>query len=168
VKTVRIVIVIVLVAIVALAGYLTYAFYFQPIAGNSCVPYLRTNCGGGNNVITYDKSTGDITVPNVGQSFGTTWYNVAVTYSPGDPNMVPTSSFFVADPSDFSGNMLTSGQTVTVHSLNATGPAVAGQMYNGSLWIAYTTTSGGQSCAGAYRAVAGCQYSQIGTITLQG
>ena len=64
--------------------------------------------------------------------------------------------------------MLSSGQTVTIHNLNATGPAVAGTMYNGSLWIAYTTTSGGSSCAGAYSAVSGCQYGEIGTITLKG
>ncbi len=99
---------------------------------------------------------------------GVTWYNVAVAYVPGDPNLEPTAAFFTADPGDFSGNMLQSGQDVTVNNLNATGPATAGQMYNGSLWIAYTTTSGGQVCAGAYEAVSGCQYAQIGTITLKG
>jgi len=168
VKTVRVVIVVVIVAIVALAGFFAYEYYLEPIAGNNCVPYLKTNCGGNNNAISFDPSTGDITVPSVGQSYGTTWYNVAITYLPGNPNFEPTSSFFVADPGDFPGNMLASGQTVTIHSLNATGPATSGQMYNGSLWIAYTTTSGGQNCAGGYKAVAGCQYAEIGTITLNG
>ena len=167
-KTVRIIIAVVLIVIVAYGGLSVYSLYLQPSPSNTCVPYLRTNCGAGNNAISYDTSTGDITVTQVGQSYGTTWYNVAVAYVPGDPNLEPTSSFFIADSSDFSGNMLASGQSVTVHSLNATGPATAGQTYNGSLWIACTTTSGGSVCAGAYKAVSGCQYAQIGTITLKG
>ena len=87
---------------------------------------------------------------------------------PGNPNFEPTKAFFQADTADFSGNTLNSGQTVTIHNLNATGPATAGQNYNGSLWIAYTSTSGGSLCSGAYSTASGCQYSQIGTITLKG
>lgn len=167
----KVILAVVLVIVIAGGAYGAFAFYsiygFNN-GGNSCISYLRTDCGGDHNVISYDKTTGDITVSDVSQSFGQTWYNIAVAYVPGDPNLSPTHAFFTADPSDFSGNMLNSGQKVTIHNLNATGPAVAGQEYNGSLWIAYTTTSGGSSCAGAYDAVAGCQYAQIGTITLQG
>jgi hypothetical protein len=97
-----------------------------------------------------------------------TWYNIAVAYVPGNPNLEPTAAYFTSDSADFSGNTLASGQSVTIHNLNATGPAAAGTMYNGSLWIAYTATSGGPDCAGTYNAVPGCQYAQIGTITLKG
>ena len=166
-KTVKIVIAIVLVVIVAYGAFAFYSVELQGNGGNSCIPYLRTNCGGDHNIITYDTSTGDITIPEVSQSYGSTWYNVAVAYVPGNTNFEPTNASFQADMSDISGNTLNSGQQVTIHNLNVTAsPAVGG--YNGSLWIAYTTTSGGQVCAGAYKAVAGCQYGQIGTITLKG
>ncbi len=167
-RTVKIVAAIVLIAIVAYGGLSVYSIYLAPASSDTCIPYLRTNCGAGGNAITYDASTGDITIPQVSQSYGSTWYNVAVAYVPGDPNLSPTAAYFTADPGDFSGNMLSSGQSVTVHNLNATGPAVMSQTYNGSLWIAYTTASGGQSCAGAYSTSSGCQYAQIGTITLKG
>jgi hypothetical protein len=166
-KTAKIVIAVVLIVIVGLGGFFAYEFYLQPIAGNSCEPYLKTNCGGNDNAITYNTSNGDVTIPSVGQSYGSTWYNVAVAYIPGNPGLA-TGAFFQAYTSDIPGNTLNSGQTVTIHNLNATGPATAGQMYNGSLWIAYTSTSGGQVCAGAYNATSGCQYSEIGTITLKG
>lgn len=166
----KIALVVVLVIIVAGAAYGGYAYYSIVLfnnGGNSCVSYLRTDCGGDHNVISYDKATGDITVGSVGQSFGETWYNVAVAYTSGNP-VEPTAAYFTQDSADFPGNTLNSGQHVTIHDLNATGPAVAGMVYNGSLWIAYTTTSGGSSCAGAYNSVQGCQYTEIGTITLQG
>jgi hypothetical protein len=167
-KTTKIVIAVILVVIVV--GYGSLSFYSLFIAGNggnSCIPYLRTDCGGNHNIITYDTSNGDITVPSVSQSFGSTWYNIAIAYFPGNPNFEPTTAYFTPDSADFSGNMLASGQSVTIHDLNATGPAVAGTMYNGSLWIAYTTASGGSDCAGAYNTQV-CQYVQIGTITLKG
>jgi hypothetical protein len=161
---------VVLIIIVAAGAYGAYAYYSINIfsnGGNSCIPYLRTDCGGNHNVITYDTSAGTITIPSVSQSYGSTWYNVAVAYVPGDPNLNPTNASFASDSADFPGNTLNSGQSVTVHNLNVTAsPAVNG--YNGSLWIAYTTTSGGSNCAGAYKAVSGCQYGQIGTITLKG
>jgi hypothetical protein len=166
-KTAKIVIAVVLIVIIGLGGFFAYEFYLQPIAGNSCEPYLKTNCGGNDNAITYNASNGDVTIPSVGQSYGSTWYNVAVAYIPGNTG-VATGAFFQAYTSDIPGNTLNSGQTVTIHNLNATGPATAGQMYNGSLWIAYTSTSGGQVCAGAYNTASGCQYSEIGTITLKG
>jgi hypothetical protein len=166
-KAVKIVIAVVLILIIGLGGFFAYEFYLQPIAGNNCEPYLKTNCGGNDNAITYNTSTGDITVPSVGQSYGSTWYNVAVAYLPGNPGE-PNGAFFQADSADISGNTLNSGQTVTIHNLNATGPATAGQNYNGSLWIAYTSTSGGSVCSGAYSTSSGCQYSEIGTITLKG
>ena len=166
----KVLIAVILVIIVAGGAYGAYAYYsinIESNGGNSCIPYLRTGCGGNHNAITYDTSTGDITIPSVSQSYGSTWYNVAVAYVPGDPNFEPTNASFQADTSDFPGNTLNSGQSVTVHNINVTAsPAVNG--YNGSLWIAYTTTSGGQVCAGAYKAVSGCQYGQIGTITLKG
>ena len=166
-SAVKVVIAIVLVVIVAYASLSVYTLFIQGNGGNSCEGYLRTDCGGGHNAITYDTATGDITVPSVSQSFGSTWYNIAVAYVPGDPNLSPTGAFFTSDSGDFSGNTLASGQSVTIHDLNVTAaPAVDG--YNGSLWMAYSTTSGGSSCAGAYKAVSGCQYAQIGTITLKG
>jgi hypothetical protein len=167
-KGAKIAIAVVLIVIVGLAGFFAYEFYLQPIAGNSCEPYLKTNCGGNDNAITYNTSNGDITIPSVSQSYGSTYYNVAVAYVPGNSNFEPTGAFFQADTSDIPGNTLNSGQTVTLHDINATGPATAGQMYNGSLWVAYTSTSGGQVCAGAYNTASGCQYTQIGTITLKG
>jgi hypothetical protein len=167
-KVTKAIIAIVLVAILAYASLAIYSVYIQNNGGNSCTPYLRTDCGGDHNIITYNTSNGDITIPSVSQSLGTTWYNVAIAYVPGNPNLEPTAAYFTADSSDFSGNMLASGQTVTIHNLNATGPATSGQIYNGSLWIAYTSSSGGPDCAGAYQAVSGCQYAQIGTITLTG
>jgi hypothetical protein len=166
-KTVKIVVVVVIIAVLAYAAIAVHSLYFSPNNGNSCIPYLRTDCGGDDNVISYDPSTGDITVASVSQSFGQTWYNIAVAYVPGNPNLEPTAAYFTSDSADFSGNMLASGQSVTIHDLNATGPVGSGQMYNGSLWLAYTTTSGGSPCAGAYQAVSGCQYAQIGTITLK-
>jgi hypothetical protein len=169
-KGTKVALAVVLVIIVAGAAYGAYAYYsifVESNGGNSCVAYLRTDCGGNHNAITYDASTGDVTIPSVSQSFGATWYNIAVAYVPGDPNLSPTAAYFTSDPADFSGNTLNSGQSVTIHNLNVTAsPAVSG--YNGSLWIAYTTTSGGSSCAGGYKAVSGCQYAQIGTITLKG
>jgi hypothetical protein len=167
-KAIIAVVLIVLVVGVGYGGFAYYSIYIQNNGGNSCIPYLRTDCGGDHNIITYNTSNGDITIPSVAQSLGSTWYNVAVAYFPGNPNYEPTSAFFTADSADFPGNMLASGQSVTINNLNATGPATAGQIYNGSLWIAYTSTSGGQSCAGAYNAASGCQYAQIGTITLKG
>jgi hypothetical protein len=162
---------IVLVILVAGVGYGAFAYYsifIESNGGNSCIPYLRTDCGGNHNAITYNTSNGDITVPSVSQSYGSTYYNVAVAYVPGNPNFEPTAAYFTSDSADFPGNMLASGQSVTVHNLNATGPTTAGQMYNGSLWIAYTSASGGQGCTGAYDTASGCQYTQIGTITLKG
>jgi hypothetical protein len=167
-RAVLAVVLIVVIVIAAYGGYAFYSIFIQGNGGNTCEPYLRTDCGGNHNVITYNTSNGDITVSSVSQSFGVTWYNIAVAYVPGNPNLSPTAAYFTADASDFPGSMLNSGQKVTIHDLNATGPAMSGQMYNGSLWIAYTTTSGGSSCAGAYQAVPSCQYAQIGTITLKG
>jgi hypothetical protein len=66
------------------------------------------------------------------------------------------------------GSTLNYGQSVTVHSLGATGPATAGTTYSGSICTTYTTSSGGPACAGAYRAVAVCGSARIGAITLQG
>jgi hypothetical protein len=166
-KTAKIAIAVVLIIIVGLGGFFAYEFYLEPIASNNCEPYLNTNCGGNDNAITYNTSTGDITIPSVGQSLGSTWYNVAVAYASGNPGE-PTGTTFVADTTDIPGNTLNSGQTVTIHNLPATGPATAGQTYNGSLWIAYTSTSGGSVCSGVYSASSGCQYSEIGTITLKG
>jgi len=167
-KAVLAVVIVVVIVIAAYGGFAVYSVYIEGNGGNTCEAYLRTDCGGNHNAITYDTATGDITIPSVSQSFGTTWYNIAVAYVPGDPNLSPTGAYFTSDSADFSGNSLASGQKVTIHDLNATGPAMAGQMYNGSLWIAYTSSSGGSSCAGAYQAVPGCQYAQIGTITLKG
>lgn len=161
---------IVLVIIVAAGAYGAYAFYSIYLfsnGGNSCVGYLNTNCGGNHNVITYDKSAGTITVTDVSQTFGQTWYNVAVVYAPGDPNATPKGVTFQPDPTDFPGDMLNSRQSVTITNLPVTSsPAVGG--YNGSIWLAYTTTSSSTSCAGSYAGVAGCEYTQIGTITLKG
>jgi len=165
-RTAKIVAVLVVVAIIAVAAYEIYGIYLAPSDQNTCVPYLRTDCGHPGNDISYNPATGDITVPSVGQNFGSTWYNVAVAYVNGNP-LVPRGAYFQADSSDFTGNMLNSGHDVTVHSLNATGAAAAGQTYNGSLWIAYTTSAGGSPCSGTYQ-VSGCQYAEIGTITLQG
>jgi hypothetical protein len=166
-KAVLAVVLVVVIVIAAYGGFAVYSVYIEGNGGNSCIPYLRTDCGGNHNAIAYDASTGDITVPSVSQSFGSTWYNIAVAYVPGDPNLSPTGAYFTSDSADFSGNSLASGQSVTIHDLNVTAaPAVDG--YNGSLWIAYSPTSGGSSCAGAYKAVSGCQYAQIGTITLKG
>lgn len=160
-----------MIIIVAFAGYVAYSLYYVPLTSgykqvdDSCIPYLRTNCGGNNNAIGYDPKTGDITVSDVGQSYGVTWYNVVVAYVPGNP-AEPTGVYFQQDSADFPSNTLNSGQSVTVHSLNVTGPATAGASYNGSLWIAYTLTSGGQDCAGSYQSGSGCKYGEIGTITL--
>ena len=166
-KTILAVVLIIVIAVAAYGAYAYYSIFLFSNGGNSCVSYLRTDCGGNHNVITYDASAGTITVPSVGQSFGTTWYNVAIAYVPGDYNLSPKGAYFTTDSADFSGNMLASGQKVTIHDLNVTAsPAVSG--YNGSLWIAYTTSSGGSSCAGVYNSASSCQYDQIGTITLKG
>lgn len=167
-RSVKIVLAVVLVIIVGYAAFAFYSIDIQNNGGNSCIPYRRTNCGGDHNIIGYDTSTGDITVGSVSQSYGVTWYNIAIAYVPGSPYLPPTSAYFTPDSADFPGNMLNSGQTITIHDLNATGPAMAGQIYNGSLWIAHTNSTSGPSCAGAYGAVSGCQYTQIGTISLKG
>ena len=70
----------------AYGAYAYYSIYLFNNGGNSCVSYLRTDCGDDHNVIGYDKTTGDITVGRVSQNYGQTWYNIAVAYVPGTPS----------------------------------------------------------------------------------
>lgn len=125
-KTIIAIVVVIIVAGGAYGAFAYYSLFIESNGGNSCIPYLRTDCGGNHNAISYNTSTGDITIPSVSQSYGSTWYNVAVAYVPGNPNFEPTKAFFQADTADFSGNTLNSGQTVTIHNLNATGPGHRG------------------------------------------
>jgi hypothetical protein len=175
-KSTKIVAVVVVVVLLGVAGYITYEFYFAPISPDSCIPYLRTNCGGGGNAISFNTSTGDITVPSVSQSYGVTYYNVAVAYASADQqgnptngyshNYGPKGTYFQSDTSDIPGNTLSSGQTVTLNNINATGPVQSGNTYYGALYLAYTNSTSGGPCTGLAGANPNCQYTEIGTITL--
>ena len=100
------IIAVILVVVIVVAGYGGYAFYsidIQSNGGNSCIPYLRTDCGGDHNIISYDTSTGDITVGHVSQSYGATWYNVAVAYVPGTRTSSPRPPTSRPTPPTFRG-----------------------------------------------------------------
>jgi hypothetical protein len=97
-------------------------------------------------------------------------YNAAFAYGPAAAELNsqygPVGSTFYTS-SALSGNVLKSGQTITFtfDDINASAPVTDG--YNGYLYVAYTTTDSGSTCAGPIANLTQCSIFTIATINLK-
>lgn len=165
-----------IVIVLVVVGFFAYNYEFHVLGGPTgngtaqCTSYLRGNCLF---EATFDTSTDDLTVYGVGQIVGSTMYNVGFAYMPAVSHLTgsglstgPIGADFQAS-SSLSGNVLKSGQTLTVtfDSINASAPANSNGQ-DGYIWISYTTGSGGSDCAGPIASLTNCQFFNVGYVNL--
>jgi hypothetical protein len=155
---------ILIIAVVLGALFSLGVFSGTSFLGTTCIASSGYYCS----ITSYSHTNNQITV-TIGQSTGATYYGVGIAYAP-QGTAITTSG--VPNVGSFSGipttsNTLVSGQTVSV-SLTVPGysaPVTVGTTTAGSIWLAYSTSSG-TTCIGSQNSLpSNCQFTQIATLT---